>query len=102
MEELLMALPVLSLISAGINLFKDSKVGKLQVPGASQTVGEMTASKTGVAVITIITFSINHIQDNPESYAGWIMLGICLLTVTIGDRIDKIYKIMKEIKESSQ
>jgi len=96
-----MAIP-LGFITTAINLFKDSKVGKLPLPGASQTFGEATASKTGVAIITIIGFSATHIQSNPESSAGWIMLGICALAATIGDRVDKVYKILKEDKDNRE
>lgn len=96
-----MALPLVPIISAALSWFKDSKVGKIQVPGASQTLGEMTASKTGIAVMTIVGFSIDHIGDNPESDAGWIMLGLCLLAVTLGDRIDKMYKILKADRKGS-
>lgn len=99
-----MALPItlIAKIANAITWFKESKVGQLPIPGASQNVGEMTASKTGVVAMTIVTFSINHITANPDSYVGWVMLGVCLLAVTIGDRIDKIYKLLAKKEEMAE
>jgi len=91
-----MPLPV-ALITSAISLFRESKVGKVKVPGTSQTVGELTTNKTNPVVITIATFSINYILDNPDnSIPGWIMLGVCLVAFTLRDTLAGLSKKVEE------
>lgn len=83
------------LITTAISAFQQSPLGQAKT-GLSQNFGEAVTNKTNLSVITIIGFSINHIQDNPESNAGWIMLAMCLLAVTLRDTAHKILKALKD------
>ncbi|MES0444909.1 MAG: hypothetical protein ABUJ92_00050 [Desulfobacterales bacterium] len=92
-------LPLIPIITGLISSFKDSPVGQAKT-GMSQNVGELVTNKTNLSAMTIVGFTINHLTGNPDSTPAWIMLGICLLAITLRDTANKILvELMKRNDE---
>ncbi len=94
-----MALPISSIITGLISAFKASPVGQAKT-GLSQNIGELVTSKTNMSAMTIVGFTINHLTNDPNSTAAWVMLGGCLLVITLRDTLNKI--LVEMVKRNAE